>query len=72
MSVAYKIIFLHFKKNCTYSEISDILDVDVKLIAKVIAVELCENERLLFDGIFDTKLIYSGKVKLKKDKKDDF
>jgi hypothetical protein len=71
MSVEYKIIFLYFKKSCTYIEISDILDLDIKFIAKVVAVELCEIERQSLNMLYYTPIEYSDKVKLNQICKND-
>ena len=71
MSIEYKIVFLYFKKYCTFKDISEVLDVDVKFVAEIIAVELSETKRQSLNMIYYTPKEYSGKVKLNHFYKDD-
>jgi hypothetical protein len=67
MSTEYKILYLFFKKNCTYYEISVILDVPMLYASKIVAVELCEIKRQEMDLIsFEENKTENGcKVTLK-------
>jgi len=71
MSIQYKIIFLHFKKYCTFKDISEILNVDIRFVAETIAVELSETKKQSLNMIYYTPREYSGKVKLNQTKKDE-
>lgn len=66
MSIEYKIIFLYFKKDCTYQEISEVLGVEIKFVAETVAVELCETKRQSLNFIYYEPIQYAGKVKLNK------
>ncbi len=52
MDTEYKILYLFFKKQCTYAEISMILDVPIIFASKIVAVELCEIKRQKMDLLF--------------------
>ena len=71
MSIEYKIIFLYFRRLCTYQEISEILELDIRFVAEVVAVELCETKRQSLNFIYYIPLEHSGKVKLNQFHKDD-
>jgi hypothetical protein len=72
MSIEFKIIFLYFKKYCTYKEISEVLDVDLKFVVDTIVVEQCEIKRQSLNMIYYTPREYSGKVRLNQIYRDDF
>jgi hypothetical protein len=71
MSIEYKIIFLYFKRYCTYKEIAEVLDVDLKFVVDTIAIEQSEVMRQSLNLVYYTPREYSGKVKLNQLRKDE-
>ena len=56
----YKMIFLFYKKGCTYNEISELLNIPLLIVSQTIAVEQCEIKK----QIFQSSAKNNGKVKL--------
>jgi DNA-directed RNA polymerase specialized sigma subunit len=57
----YKILFLYFKKQCTFKEISELLNTPILTVSKVVAVEITEIKKQHEQSCFYYE---SGKVKL--------
>ena len=58
----YKILFLFYKKKCTFVEIAELLNITLNTVSQVIAIEQVEIKKQRFDETHEP--LKTGKVKL--------